>query len=472
MIQTTQAVQTTQTIENLFDSHVHFRMTGEIQSRLDLSKLKSSEELKTLHISPSHFLGDWIVGFGWDEYLWPEKDQNLNKTFLDKIFPHQPVLFSRKDGHRAWVNSLALTLNPEIESLDSCLKDSKGESVGILLENAHYALLRNLPRPSKNQIEEHLLRAQSLFHQAGFTHVRDLSTSMEQEMILRELNQNNKLKLFIKSNLVCDRFSELDSTLEKAQVLKSEESNRIQFEGLKLFYDGSLGSETALLSKSYPLSSSTMQNWDKVDKNFGQRLWEPKELENAIEKIWKRGLDVSIHVIGDQAVDEVVDCARRVSANGIVGRLNLEHVQILRPETLQKMKNLHVRCHLQPCHFLSDRVWLKEKLGDLFSYAFPWEALRRAKIPFYFGSDSPIEPTSVFNNLRALNESAEAGIPQLQTEGGLGVFQFHQAYDLWENLGSNKGIKIQNSKEQKTFTVLDVENHKIKEVWFQGEQLL
>jgi hypothetical protein len=134
----------------------------------------------------------------------------------------------------------------------------------------------------------------------------------------------------------------------------------------------------------------------------------------------------------------VVAAARKVMAtNEITGWLNLEHVQVLRPETLQQMKALHVRCHMQPCHWLSDKEWLKQKLGELYKYAFPWGALSRSGIPLFFGSDSPVAKPSYWDNERALRESVRARISALKGEAA----QYHahpqktefDTYTIFEN---------------------------------------
>jgi len=118
--------------------------------------------------------------------------------------------------------------------------------------------------------------------------------------------------------------------------------------------------------------------------------------------------------LGDKAVDNVVDIARSLYAQKIRGYLNLEHVQLVAPETIVKMKSLFVRCHMQPSHWLSDKKFLKEKLSPkTMKNLFAWEALRRAKVPISFGSDSPIEDADVELTHRALEDSKAAGIEEL-----------------------------------------------------------
>src|SRR5690606_26804128 len=127
---------------------------------------------------------------------------------------------------------------------------------------------------------------------------------------------------------------------EVASQCKAEETELLKVNGIKVFFDGSLGSETAFLSEPY-----------RGSKNYGQLNWSLSEVEDLLRRVWQSGFEVSIHCLGDEAAHQVVLAARKIYAENISGLLNLEHVQLLRPETIQKMKSLHITCHMQPCHW-------------------------------------------------------------------------------------------------------------------------
>jgi hypothetical protein len=90
------------------------------------------------------------------------------------------------------------------------------------------------------------------------------------------------------------------------------------------------------------------------------------------------------------------------------------------------MKEFETICHIQPCHWLTDRRWLKDRLGSLYQFAFPWRALQDNQVQIQWGSDSPIEEASVSNNWQALIESPKEGIPALQGS----LLQYHSHRDL------------------------------------------
>ncbi len=388
-------------IENLFDSHTHFLATGEVLSGLNLNSLKSIDDLSKLNKAPAYFRGEWFVGFGWNENYFT--DLTPTRQILDSVFPDTPVFFSRADGHTSWVNTCALK---KLNFQDD------GQLSGLLKEKVHIQALLSLPNYSKAQKKEFLKTAIANYNQQGFTHIRDMGSNKEQFLIELELEEAKELTLHVVHNFICEEKNDFERAFHEAQACQRLETPLLKVAGLKFFYDGSLGSETALLSIPYngkPVGNQGLVNWSISD------------LEILMKKTWQAGFEVSVHTIGDEAAHQIVQAARRISASGVAGALNLEHVEILRPETIQAMKSLHVVCHMQPCHWLSDKIWLKEKLGPLYPNAFPWENLRAAKVLLCFGSDSPIEASVLGNNLKALRESALQGIKKFNAD----PIQFH-----------------------------------------------
>lgn len=414
-------------IENLYDSHVHFAGTGQVACEVDLAILTSREDLKNISTNRRNFRGDWLVGFGWDETKWSDP-KVWTREELDQYFPTTPVYFSRCDGHSAVINSLGMKR----------LGLGTG-ATGRLFETEHYTAYAQLPALTEMDVESHLREAMALFNRSGFTHIRDMGGTLEQWTQAQRLESEGEQTLFVDWNIACEDMKDYDKTLENVLYCRAHESDLNKVAGIKFYYDGSLGSETALLSQPYS---------NRTDQSKGMTCWPLSVIEEGIRKAWDRGVPAAIHAIGDEAADHIVEVARNISSSGLGGKLHLEHVELLRPETIQKMKGLHVTCHLQPCHWLTDHRWLQEKTGELAGFAFQWEALRRARIPFYFGSDSPIEKPSFFSNLDAVAQSAQHGVPAL----GASPIDFHR----YPKSGSPAGR-----------TLVDLEKKRILEVWLQ-----
>jgi Predicted metal-dependent hydrolase with the TIM-barrel fold len=416
-------------IPRLYDSHTHFLATGEFSKRKSLKSLQSADEISTLEFSQADQRGDFYLGFGWDESAWSVKP---HKNILDKHFPGKAIYLPRQDGHTAWASSKAL----ELLGVQS--------ETGILSEDVHLKAWDSLPDYSDEQYEKHLLNATAIYNQAGFTHVRDMSGTEKLWQVLQSMVDKKNLTLAVEENFTCHNLQDFETALKAAQYCKAHQNAQMRSQGVKVFFDGSLGSETALLSEPYGADPT---------RGKGRVSWSLEDLEVVLKRTWKEKLEVSVHVIGDEAVHQIVSLARKISAQGAVGRLNLEHAQMVRPDTLKMMKPLHVRAYMQPCHWWSDRVWIKEKLRPLYAHAFPWENLRGIGVPLFWGCDSPIEPSSFWANINAVKESAKDGIKAFKGD----AMACHSHPD--ETFAPS-------------FTVFDDQTEKLEEVNFLGQKII
>lgn len=399
-------------IDACFDSHVHWAATGEFSERLMLTHLGSAQEILRL---PKESLSEregWLLGFGWDQTHWPDADR-VNRKILDQWLPDKPILFTRIDGHVGWVNTAALKtagwINDRSDLLISVPKggrvdvDAAGRPTGLLVDKAYELFLQHVPKMKPPEIRRCLLQATRIFHSEGFTHIRDVGGSREQWEQALLLDRTRLLNLAVEMFFHVEDLDELDSYLDFIEAAKNEPTDNLRAKGVKIFLDGALGSEGAWISEPYRSGSG-----------HGLQILSEKEIEDVFRKTWQKRLEVAVHVIGDAAVHQAVSIAHRLRQEGVRGRLHLEHTEIVRPETISLMKSLDVVCHLQPCHWLSDHRWLKDKVGEtLSSYSFPWRRLQQEEIMFDFGSDTPVEPPSASRTVQAVLESAQNGVPKL-----------------------------------------------------------
>ena len=398
-------------IHNCYDSHTHFLATGQVSLGLKLGGLTDPHDVANLQIRSEHYRQNWLVGFGWNHHHW-STPEFPNRKILDLYFPHVPVFFSRADGHASWLNTCAIN---ELKKLGMrfdqdpvgglILRDSMTvEPTGILVDQAHIEALLRLPAYTDVQNSYFLLESQKIFNQGGFTHVRDLSMNAPTWMLLSQLESQRKLTVCLDGFVTVESLQDFFRVHEQIQLMKARPCQYLRVHGIKVFVDGSLGSQTAYVSEHYLHSESK-----------GSLIWNQEQLKEIFQLAWRHGYEVALHTIGDQSLHEIILAARAVSASGLLGRIHLEHVQLLRPETLQLMKPLHIICHMQPSHWLSDEKWLDQVLPQsLMRYLFSWELLRKNKIPFYFGSDSPIEPPQLLLTKKAMQLKTKKTIPSLQ----------------------------------------------------------
>lgn len=428
------------TIPNCFDSHVHWRGTGNFAQLLDLKEISGPEEVQYLKIAEHHYQGEWLIGYGWDQNKFPKK-KFPTRTDIDQIFANTPVLFKRIDGHAVWVNTEALKRanmwerNIEAPYGGRIVLDSAGWPTGILIDQAIQLIYKYLPQDEIAQQKKELLMAQQVFHRAGFTHIRDLTCEDRQWQAATELETSGQLQMAVEQFFSADDPNDFDQRLALAIRAKSDYQLKISDgkspqnngllrpKGIKIYFDGALGSEGALISRDYQSGSGR-----------GLQLIHENDLITMMIKCCEHDLDLAIHTIGDEAADRVVNSALKLddnsrfnfNANTSTNILHLEHVELLRPETINKLSQLNVHCHMQPSHWLSDKKWLHDKIGSLAMQAFQWRSLEDFNISFTFGSDSPIEPTSMQKNIDAMADAAEFGLLATQKS----PWHYHAHSDL------------------------------------------
>ncbi len=347
---------------------------------------------------------DWLIGFGWDQHQF-EGEFKPHRQFLDEAYPGIPVAFTRVDAHSYWVSTEALKraglYYHNIPSPDGghIELDKDGWPTGLLVDLAFEPVRGLIARDDVYQVRRNLLAAVQLFNGAGFTHIRDMACDEEQWNEACLLAESKDFTLAIVQNFGAETPDKFGSALELALRARKHHPRLIRPGAIKIYFDGALGSEGARISHPYASGSGS-----------GLVLLERIALKEMIQQAWAHGLDIAVHVIGDEAAHIVATVANELWEMGEVGRLHLEHAELLRPDTILKLKDQNVVCHMQPSHWLSDKVWLEDKIGDLIKYAFPWRALEDAKVPFFFGSDSPIADAGIATTLAAIEDSSAGGI--------------------------------------------------------------
>src|SRR5690606_32357775 len=127
-----------------------------------------------------------------------------------------------------------------------CPKDDHRQPLGVLKEAARNHILKSIPPPNLGAMTRQLMRAQQIFHDQGITHIRDVHFTEGQWLAAKHLDESGLLKLAVEVFVFDERLN-ADQTTVLALKFKSEQSpdGYLRVKGIKVFLDGSLGSETA-----------------------------------------------------------------------------------------------------------------------------------------------------------------------------------------------------------------------------------
>ncbi len=375
-------------IPGLVDSHVHFVYWAETRTRLDLEDARSTVEVqKKVAIFEKRLPEkEWLLGSNFNKNSWPA-GQLPDKNILNAACPNRPVVLASKDVHTLWLNSAALSA----VGIDSSTSDPLGgqiarcpgsqEPTGYLLETAcrlvNEYLEKNQKKPDMGKVA---LSAQKEAWKRGVTGIHALpDPGFEKSFALLErLTREDKLRLRILMYIPEKR---LDWAIELG--LQSGFGNDFfKVGGVKIFVDGALGSQTALMFDPYEGSSST-----------GIEVSSLAHLENQLSKAAKANLACSVHAIGDKAVHYALEAFGKVLPHHN-GRLHqrIEHVQLIRDEDVPKFRKYKVAASMQPSHAPSDRHIADRHWGARCRNAYPWRSLLKTGALVAFGSDAPVEP--------------------------------------------------------------------------------
>jgi predicted amidohydrolase YtcJ len=139
------------------DAHLHLASAGFEQLNVNLVGVKSLAEFRERIREKLDSLapGDWLIGAGWDETLWPVKTPPT-RWDIDEVTTDHPVFLTRVDGHVAVANTRALQLasitiasrDPRGGKID---RDSTGQPTGILRDTAMQAVEGVLPPPTHDK---------------------------------------------------------------------------------------------------------------------------------------------------------------------------------------------------------------------------------------------------------------------------------------------------------------------------------
>ena len=415
------------------DAHMHLASAGLEKMNVNLVGAKNLEEFRERLRAKCDAAepGDWVVGEGWDETLWPVKVLPT-RWDLDEVSGKHPVYLGRVDGHIGVANTRALQLasvtvasrDPDGGKID---RDESGTPNGILREKAQGAVFAVIPKPTHDKRRRAIELALADLASHGITSAQDYS-QWEDFQIYEELEHEGKLTTRISEWLPFDDSME---ELKRKRDSHPASDNMLHTGMLKGFMDGSLGSKTAALLEPYSDDA----------KNSGLPQYEADKLNAMTMERVLAGFQVGFHAIGDKGVQMALDAfagaekaAKEAKVKAVGGgsdyRLRIEHAQVTTPQQIVRFKDLKVIASMQPNHLLTDMNWAESRLGaKRAEHSYAWAELQRQGVILAFGTDYPVEPVTPFRGLySAVTRMSEDGKKSYYPAQKLNIEQAIAAY--------------------------------------------
>lgn len=368
------------------ESHGHLVGYGAALEQVDLHDAASLDEVVARVRQAAAALppGAWVLGWGWDQNLWPDKRFPTNHTLSAAVADH-PVLLRRVDGHAALANARALAAAGITAATPDppggrIVREASGQPTGVLLDTAEALLDRAVSAATAADIERRVLLAGRHLTAFGLTEIHDPGTTAPELAVLRALHAAGRLPLRVYVMLASNDDNWLDGELAAGPRVSRD--GMLAVRAVKLFADGALGSRGALLSAPYSDDPSTR----------GLEVTSEARLADVVRRAARAGFQPCIHAIGDAAVTRVLDIyERELGARGDVLRPRVEHAQIVRPEDVPRFAQEGAIASVQPVHCTSDMPWAPDRLGPArIAWAYRWRSLLAAGAHLCLGSDVPV----------------------------------------------------------------------------------
>lgn len=372
------------------DAHVHLKGIGYREKTLNLQNIDSLAETiaKVRQFVKTTAPGEWVIGRGWIEKVWPEK-RFPNIHDLDSFTADRPVSLGRADGHALLVNSVALKLagidrnTPDPEG-GAIRKDADGNPTGILVDNAMNLVKKLLPANTLKSDKDAFRLALKRNVALGWTQTQNAGGSYDDVKLLQEIKAEG--------NLSHRLYYAVSSGAPAAQMLSQgpvvDHDHMLNVGGIKLYADGALGSRGAALIEKY-------SDYDTKGLLLTSR---EKALPILIEAL-KKGVQIEMHAIGDRANRLVLDwyeeAMKAVPENERKiknPRWRVEHAQNIQPGDQQRYKDLGIIPSMQPSHAIGDLHFAPSRLGkDRLANAYVWANMIKLGLMPPAGSDAPVE---------------------------------------------------------------------------------
>lgn len=366
------------------DSHIHLLWYGmQLLKQADLVGSSSIDKvLSRLSMLARKFDDGWIAGHGFDQDKLHEK-RFPTRADLDRVSSTRPIIISRICGHAVVVNSAALALVTDQQR-------GRGDAEsGLYTEGDSGVFYALIPPLSETEMEEAALAAARVALRTGITSVHALLDTPEQMIAYARLRRKRKLPIRV---VGMPPYSAVEQ-LHRHGINSTFGDDWLRIGACKLFSDGSLGAQTALLAEPYADKPSTR----------GIRIYDPVELKRMARDAQSKGFQIAIHAIGDQAVRETIDAIEYAldGESNEEHRHRIEHASITPPDCLERMAKLKIVVTAQP-QFVTSDTWTADRIGpSRRAWAYPFASMLRAGVPITLSSDCPVERLDAFAALHS-----------------------------------------------------------------------
>ncbi|CCK82700.1 Amidohydrolase family protein [Lactobacillus equicursoris 66c] len=414
-------------VPGLIDNHTHPKYIADaLHGAACTPPLVNSipEMQEALRHTPEYGKGAdvWIEGWGFDESKLAEH-RSPNRDDLDQVSTTQPIFLYRSDCHSSVGNSRALELagideNTPDPAGGKIEKDENGRPTGFMREvAASQLLIRAKSALSYENDVNNLVNSSEHYLENGIVAIGEMMGRLHPYASLKLYQDAYKAGFKPKSAIyyVAD---EVDGPLEIAQT------DRLRVAGLKVFMDGSISGETAYMKAGFPSGKK------------GVCLTSQARLKEIIDYARANHLQVAVHAMGDEAVQNVIDVCQDLDPwlDGMPS-VRIEHASLISDQMFEQLKKAKIGLGIstQSIFFFAEEDSYRQFLSkNQLKLAYRIKTMEKEAPIVSLSSDAPCtpwaEPDSPFYGMYAAVTRKTAGGGTINADEAISLPQALLAY--------------------------------------------
>jgi predicted amidohydrolase YtcJ len=374
------------------DSHTHSVLGGGYVNALAVNSWAPPEEVLKEISAYAENNKDLpvIFGFGHDSSVFGQKGPT--KEMLDSVVSDRPVFLMDEGFHSGWANSKAMEMlgidknTPDLTpGFDFYKRDEDGNPTGWFYEATATKAMRDLNVFSVDNIVTGTQDVFEIMNGYGITSSYEAGdfevTEMASEVHQRLKEADEYTVRMIGSLLITSR-DEIEGAVEKLEKLSiATKNDPYKIRVLKILNDGTVEARSAGMYEDYQGEPG----------NQGSILLSQEELTGLVTKAASRNLDVHIHALGEQTIDQALNAIEAAQNANIDShsRYTICHIQVMRRDAIKRFAKLNVIAQATPSWTSYDSAGEQFLSEDQFNRYYPLRSLEDAGVRLTFGSDYP-----------------------------------------------------------------------------------
>ena len=390
------------------EGHSHYFDGTGLNTQLPGSDCSYDEVLKILKQRVETEGIKQFVSFGWKG---PELKAALEagKNFaeeIENVAPGIPVVLIDNSGHNAVCNTTALRMsglldNPHVRGGKIYL-DAAGQPCGYVGDQVVFYVIDQVIKKPLNdeQYRNACLYSMNTLLKYGYTNALDAFTNMYDPTglyeALKKMDDAGELKINV---VACYNIKSYEADYyqnkvdEVADIVDKYSSPHLNPGYIKLFADGVVEGGTGWMLEAYKQA--------EAGKEYGNKVWEPEELNALIKYANSKDILIHAHTYGDAACRVALDAfIASNEANGKEYRNSLGHARNIRMEDILRAAENHIPIaenmiwhtdydEMNPEALAQKEAILKHLSEELYYAGYPMKSLIDNNVIMSSSTDAP-----------------------------------------------------------------------------------